>query len=265
MDELNELAGVCWLELAGLPLGIRALVTTRLGGVSQGDYGALNLGLHVGDDDAAVLENRRRIFGALDIDPHRTSFMNQVHGTRIATVEADDLGRGVVTQDNAWVATDALLTMQVDAPLVVLSADCAPIIVAPRDGSALAVAHAGWRGSAGAMSVRVTEAFGELGYTAADLCAVIGPTISRDAYEVGDDVVTALRAVSPGDEASWLEHGQRSRVDLAVANQQQLVGAGLIPEHVRITQERSNDELFFSDRRARPCGRMALIAWRVGA
>ena len=265
MDELSELEGVCWLELGGLPQGLRAVVTTRLGGISRGDYAALNLGLHVGDDEAAVLENRRRIFTALGLDPQRASFMNQVHGNRVAHVGPSEQGRGVMTHDNAIIATDALITKEFESPLVVLSADCSPILVTAHDGSAIGVAHAGWRGAAAGMSSALVNAFGTLNYAASELIAVVGPTISQDAYEVGDEVVEGLRAVTPGPESAWLDRMVRAHVDVAEVNRAQLIGAGIKSSQVRITRDRSNDELFFSDRRARPCGRMALIAWRTEA
>lgn len=264
MDELNELAGVCWLELGGLPDGIRAVCTTRLGGVSEGDYASLNMGLHVGDDAAAVLENRRRVFRALDLDPHRAVFMNQVHGNRVATVGSEELGRGLLDHDHALTATDGLVTTLSDAPLVVLSADCSPVLVASRDAGVLGVAHAGWRGTALSMAASLVDSCVRVGSQAHDLVGVIGPSISLEHYEVGDEVVEALRKATDGEELLWHQAGLRSHVDVAQANRSQLLSAGLPEASVRISSDRSSDELFFSDRRARPCGRMALIAWRTG-
>ncbi len=265
MDELHEFAGVCWLELSGLPRGIRAVVTTRLGGTSTGDYASLNLGLHVGDDDDRVIENRRRIFSALDLDPHRAVFMNQVHGTRIATVTADHHGQGLLAQDHALVATDAMVTQELHTPLVALSADCSPLLIASRDGRSLGVAHAGWRGTQASMAPHLVAALRAWGHEPDELHAVVGPTISLDAYEVGSEVVEALASATPGDDSQWLHRGATFHVDVARANQAQFLAAGLHEENVRITQDRSDDELFFSDRRVRPCGRMALIAWRSEA
>ena len=157
------------------------------------------------------------------------------------------------------------MTQELHTPLVALSADCSPLLIASRDGRSLGVAHAGWRGTQASMAPHLVAALRAWGHEPDELHAVVGPTISLDAYEVGSEVVEALASATPGDDSQWLHRGATFHVDVARANQAQFLAAGLHEENVRITQDRSDDELFFSDRRVRPCGRMALIAWRSEA
>ena len=127
---------------------VRAFVTTRSGGVSTGAYAALNAGGSgvPPDDPAAVAENRRRIAARL---PHRPTWLDQVHGTDVIRVSAP--------RDDAPVA-DAAVTQALDVPLAVRVADCLPVFLADRAGSAVGVAHAGWRGLAAGVLERTLEA-----------------------------------------------------------------------------------------------------------
>ena len=130
------------------PAGVRAAATTRAGGVSSGAYASLNLGDHVGDDPARVAENRRRLETALGL-PEMPRWLTQVHGSRVLRLpdEAPGEADGAVS----------------DAPGVVcavLTADCLPILLARRDGSAVGVAHAGWRGLAAGVVGNAVSALG---------------------------------------------------------------------------------------------------------
>ena len=132
---------LAWPAFDGHP--VDALVTSRQGGVSAGPYASLNLGLHVGDSTAAVLENRRRTAAALGADLGDLVFCHQSHGRNVQVVTAADRGRGTLSQDDAIAATDALVTAEPGVVLVVMVADCVPIVLYDPVARVLSCVHAG--------------------------------------------------------------------------------------------------------------------------
>jgi YfiH family protein len=149
------------------PAPVNAGFTTRHGGVSEPPYDALNLAMHVGDDPAAVRENRRRLVEQAGL-PEAPRWLSQVHGTRV--VHASAVERDVTEADAVW-------TDQPGQVCAVLVADCVPILLAARDGTCVAAVHAGWRGLAA-------------GVIPQTLC--IGPCIGAEAYAVGGEVIEAM-------------------------------------------------------------------------
>ncbi len=248
-----------WPWLTGL--GVDAVVTTRECGVSTGTYRALNLGLHVGDDPESVIENRRRAASALGATLDDLVFANQVHGTLATVVGARDAGRGARHVPDAIEATDALVTAEPGPVLVTLVADCSPVLLIDPDARVIATVHAGWRGAVAGTVRAALEAMATLGARADRTSAVIGPTVSPNAYVVGPEVATAARAAlgAQAEEVLW-EHGDRWRFDVAGANRLQLLSAGVDAERIAASPFASGDGPFFSDRVARPCGRFGLLA-----
>ena len=246
-----------WLE----ELGVDAVVTTRECGVSTGTYRALNLGLHVGDDPDAVAENRRRAASALSARVDDLVFADQVHGTHAAVVGARDAGRGARDAADAIEATDALVTSEPGVVLVTLVADCSPVLLVDPVARVLATVHAGWRGAVAGTLRSAIDAMATLGARADRTVAVIGPTVSPKAYEVGPEVRSAARrALGDGAEEVLWPHADRFRFDVAGANRLQLRAAG-VPEHqISVAPFASDDGPFFSDRTVRPCGRFGLLA-----
>jgi polyphenol oxidase len=243
-----------------------ALVTSRHGGVSGGAYQSLNLGLHVGDDAAAVLENRRRAAAALDADLADLVFCNQSHQRNVHIVTPSDRGRGVLSQDDAIPATDALVTAEPGIALVVMVADCVPIVLYDPVAHVLACVHAGWRGTVARVSEAAVEAMTALGSQPRDVIAGLGPAISPDRYQVDRDVVEAAeqcldargmsRVIRPDGTGKWL-------FDLWEANLTVLREAGLRDGNLHVAAVptgRGGGDRFFSDRETRPCGRFAAIA-----
>jgi polyphenol oxidase len=250
---------VAELDLLRLSLvGCDALLTTRTGGVSEGPYGSLNLGLHVGDEPARVLENRARAAAALRAGLDELVFMDQVHGSHVAVVGPAEAGRGALDAADAIEATDALVTTSRQIVLVVLVADCAPIVLCDPVAGVLGVAHAGWRGTVAGVAARTVEAMVRLGARREDLTAIVGPAISPGAYEVGPEVAEAF--VEAGAAPAVHDHHGRLHVDLAGANALSLLYAGLAPEHIELTAETSDEPRFFSHRAEQPCGRFGLLA-----
>ena len=169
----------------GLPANVGALSTLRAGGVSQGVYGdgqgggGLNLGAHVGDEPAHVLDNRARLAGVLPAQP---AWLSQVHG--VAVADAASL-HGCVPDADASVATQA------GAVCVVMTADCLPVLFCSHDGLVVGAAHAGWRGLASGVLRRTVERMRAQGAT--EILAWLGPAIGPQQFEVGHDVLQAFR------------------------------------------------------------------------
>jgi len=233
---------------------VRVLTTVRTGGVSTNGYASLNLALHVGDAPDAVARNRRRLRQALAL-PGEPLWMRQVHGTRAIRAE----GAQVVDEDVP--VADAAVTRTPGQVLAVLTADCLPVVLAARDGHAVGVAHAGWRGlAAGVLEAAVSA----LEAPAADLAAWIGPGISAACYEV-DDVVRTAFADTPGMEQAFMpardaEHWYCDLAALAEARLRTL-GVGAVEQSGLCTG--SSPDRFYSYRRDGETGRMATLAWIV--
>ncbi len=248
MPEQRAGLEVRWLR--GLAPAADVVVTTRRGGTSAGPYASLNLGDHVGDDPACVAENRRRLAAALSATSDDLVLARQVHGTAVATVR-----HGAPLAE-----ADVLVTTDPDAVLVVLVADCVPIVLLDREAGVLALVHAGWRGTARGVARAAVDALVACGGAAARTEAVLGPSISAAAYEVGHDVVTAFTSAGLAAAVIPRERGGCS-VDLRLANALQLRAAG-IPD-TAVTAFRSSTDggaTYFSDRAKRPCGRFAMAA-----
>jgi YfiH family protein len=251
---------VRWPELT--TSAVDALVTTRHGGVSTGAYESLNLGLHVGDDGDAVVENRRRAAAALGLELGQLVFARQSHGRSVAVVEPDDRGRGTTSDDDALHDVDALVTVAPDVGLVVLVADCVPIVLVDAEARVLGAVHAGWRGTVAGVVTAAVDVMVECGARADRIVAGIGPAIDASHYQVGDEVAVAARDALGRDAASAVRPDGTGRFtfDLPEANRRRLLAAGLDADHIHATTATTGDDDFFSDRERRPCGRFGLLA-----
>ncbi|WP_179404635.1 peptidoglycan editing factor PgeF [Burkholderia guangdongensis] len=258
---------------------VRALITTRDGGVSGGPYGrwhdggeqpgGMNLGLHTGDDPAHVAENRARVLalaGQAD-----AAWLEQVHGAQI--VRADD----VIASHAADAGhapppprADASVTDRANAPCVVMVADCLPVLICDAQGRAVGAAHAGWRGLAAGIVEQTAARVAALAGGAADgLCAYLGPAIGPHAFEVGTDVRDAFL-----DTAPQSEHDAANRAfvaidaapgkylaDLYALARLRLLRAGVTRVSGGDTCTATERMRFYSYRRDRVTGRMAAFVW----
>jgi YfiH family protein len=224
-----------------------AVFSTRQGGVSEGDFESLNLGILTDDEPARVVENRRILAAVVGADPETATMAWQIHGARV--FEAD--GRGIVTPGTDFEQGDGLWTGQPGRALGLLSADCCPGVLARRNGSPrLVVLHVGWRG--------LVEGILENGVAAAagPAVAAIGPGIGPCCYEVGEEVAEPFRSRFGGDIV------RGSNLDLAEAIERGLREAGV--ESVERTGHCTScePELFFSHRRDHGrTGRQGVIAY----
>ena len=250
--------------------GAAAAVTAREGGVSSGPYATLNLSLSVGDDPARVLENRRRLATALGTDPGDFVFARQVHGAGVRVVREADRGRGAFGLDDAIADTDALVTATPGMVLAILTADCVPIVLHDPVAGVLACVHAGWRGTVARVCAAAVAVMASLGSRPADVIAGLGPAVAPARYQVGADVHDAVtQAFGPaagGFIGSDPQASGRWLLDLWAANRHALREAGLPGSQIHVTDiptgptGTGDPGYFFSDRMARPCGRLALVA-----
>jgi polyphenol oxidase len=260
---LRRLAGLevlTWTALDGLP--IETFVTTRGGGVSAGPYDSLNLSFSVGDDRDAVLENRRRVAAALGADPAGFVFSRQAHGAGVRVVTAADQGSGAFGLDESVPESDVLLTADPGVVLAILAADCMPIMLYDPVAHVIACVHAGWRGTVARVCAAAVSAMVRLGARPREIVAGIGPGIGVDRYQVGAEVAAAAEAGFRDDAGTVIRPDGTGRwlFDLAAANRLVLLQAGLVDGNVHTTSYVTGGGMFFSDREARPCGRLALIA-----
>lgn len=230
------------------PARVRAFATTRAGGVSEGEYGSLNLGEVAGDDPARVRENRRIVGAHLPSTPR---WLAQVHGAAVADLDAP-------AQDGSAVA-DAAVTSVPGRVAVVLTADCLPVLLCREDGSRVAAAHAGWRGLAAGV---LENAVAALGGEAARTFAWLGPAIGPSAFEVGPEVRHAFVSVDRGAADAFVPgRGDRYMADLYALARRRLARAGVGGISGGGYCTHSERERFFSYRREKRSGRLGAFIW----
>jgi len=238
------------------PAGVRAVCTTRAGGVSQGPYASLNLGDHVGDTPAAVAANRERVARAIGARP---VFLSQVHGTGVSVLDDG-------TPDGT--KADAACTTHERVACTVMVADCLPVLLTDAQGRRVAAAHAGWRGLAAGVLARAVQGFDDDRGRHGQLMAWLGPCIGPRAFEVGSEVKAAFEAVDGGAAAHFRPGAAPGKwlADLPALARRRLESLG-------VREVWGNDgsdawctvaqaSRFFSYRRDGVCGRFAALVWR---
>ena len=222
--------------------------STRDGGVSEGPYESLNLGILTGDDPSRVVENRRLLTGQTGIDPDRTRMAWQQHGTEVRKASPE----GILTPGAQHEACDGWWSDEAGQGMMLVTADCLPVAIARRNGDrpALVVLHVGWRGLlAGIVENGVTALRG------GELAAAIGPGIGPCCYEVRPDVA------EPFEAAFGREVVVDGRLDLWLATEIALQRAGVGGVERTDLCTYCHPELFFSHRRDRGVtGRQGVIA-----
>jgi YfiH family protein len=235
----------------------RAVFTARRGGVSEGPWASMNLGADTGDREEHVRANRRRLATLLGLDAEAVTMAHQVHGAEVLRIDRP-ARPGLFTGDlRGWMPADGLATGRPDLPLMVLGADCLPVLLWRRDRPAVAAAHAGWRGLvAGVLGAAVRE----VGEPAA-VGAAIGPGIGPCCYEVSGDVRARFSAAF----GEGVVRG--AAVDLAASARVALTAAGVPPTAIHTVEccTRCEDERYFSHRGSGGrCGRQAGLIWATG-
>jgi polyphenol oxidase len=217
---------------------------TRQGGVSGGPYASLNCSLSGGDTRDAVLENRARAARAVGADPLRLVGLMQVHGADVVEVTSPwSPGNGP--------RADAMVTTRPDIALGIITADCAPILLADAEAGVAGAVHAGWRGAVAGVIEATVTAMVRLGASPAAIVAAIGPCIGQHSYEVSCDLRDAVVAHDPG-HARFLAPGRREarwQFDLAGYCTARLTATGIRSVSALGVDTAADETTFFSHRR----------------
>lgn len=227
------------------PAGVRACVTTRGGGVSLPPYESFNLGDHVGDDPAAVAENRRRLSSTFTIQP---AWLKQVHGVVVA-----DADPAIIAE------ADASCTSTPGIACTVMTADCLPALFCNRAGTRVAAAHAGWRGLAGGVLEATLDS---LGAAPEDVLVWLGPAIGAQAFEVGSEVRDVFMTVHPETAAAFVPGAQPGKylADIYALARMRLAARGVTAVYGG-GECTVSDPRFYSYRRNPNSGRFASLVW----
>ena len=228
-----------------------AFSTTRQGGYSEGNYGQFNINRYCGDSAEAILQNRQALCQLLQIDDRHLLMPHQVHLTEIAIIDETFLCLDDDERQQQLEGVDAVMTDNVGVCIGVSTADCIPILLYDSICHAVCAIHAGWRGTVARIVEKAVQAMtNTYGTNPSDIVAQIGPGISLDSFEVGDEVYDAffqagfdMTAISQ-KQAKW-------HIDLPVCNKLQLIAAGLKPEHINMSDICTYKmyDMFFSARR----------------
>jgi YfiH family protein len=241
-----------WLDVDWpAPPNVRAISTLRTGGVSVGPFASLNLGTHVGDEPAAVEENRRRLKTALHLDTEPL-WLNQVHGVHVVAADA--------RMDSPPPTADASVCKGHGRACVIMTADCLPVLFCNREGTRVGAAHAGWRGLAsGVLGATVNT----LGVAAEQLMAWLGPAIEQSAFEVGPEVREEFVTRNAAAATAFAANARgRWQADLYALARLELARLGVREVYGGTYRCHEDAARFFSYRRdGGKTGRMASLVW----
>lgn len=211
--------------------------STRLGGVSEGHLSSMNLSFSRGDEEENVRENFRRIGEAIGVKPEQMVGSDQQHHTTVRRVTVADRGKGII-RERGYADVDGLVTNDEGVCLVTFYADCIPLFFYDPVQRAIGLSHSGWRGTAARMGGVTLRAMAQaFGTKPQDVLCAIGPSICQDCYEVGADVAGQFADAFPaaGEELLYSAQGDKYRLNLWEANRLVLLEAGVLPEHIEVT------------------------------
>lgn len=227
------------------PSAVRALITTRRGGVSEAPWKGFNIGMHVGDDPAAVAENRRFLRAHLPADP---VWLDQIHGVEVMRAECGGS------------RADASVARAQNTVCAIMTADCLPVLLCDKSGTVVAAAHAGWRGLAAGVLENTVRA---MDVEAERILVWLGPAIGPEAFEVGEEVRAAFVTADPGAAGAFrpAEQAGKWMGDLFALARRKLNQAGVTMIYGGGRCTVSDSEYFYSYRRDGVTGRFASLIW----
>lgn len=231
------------------PNNITAYSTTRHGGISLAPFNSLNLGMHVNDNPAHVEVNRQTIQTSLKA-PSPPLWLNQTHSTIVINAN----------EHKPHIEADAIISTQSNQCLVIMTADCLPIIMCSKDGKKVAAIHAGWKGLCQGI---VKKTFKQLNIPASDCLVWLGPCISQKNFEIGDEVIDAFKDIDPKYHKGFYRHpsSNKAHACLKTLALNQLNCLGIFDCQKNLTCTYDNKHDFFSYRREGITGRMATFIW----
>lgn len=221
--------------------------STRLGGVSKGNYATMNLSTTRGDDPEAIAENTRRIAAAIGVRTEDMVYTHQTHTTNVAAAREKDRGK-------RFMDTDGMVTDVPGMCLVTFYADCVPLYFVDPVRKAIGLSHSGWQGTVhkiGKITIeKMTETYGS---DPKDIIAAIGPSICQDCYEVSEDVIDQFRESFRKEilpELFYRKDNGKYQLNLWRANKEVLKEAGMKKERIAVTNvcTHCNPDILFSHR-----------------
>ena len=239
--DTKENGGVPYLSFKALDdtgLAVNGF-STRMGGASRGKFSTMNFSYSRGDAAEDVLENFTRMAAALGVERDRMVVSHQTHTVNLRRVTLEDAGKGVI-RERDYRDIDGLITDVPGLTLVTFYADCVPLYLLDPVNRAIGLSHSGWRGTVKRMGQVTVDAMKEaFGTKPEDLIACVGPSICRDCFEVGGEVVEEFReAFGPEHREALYCQGKRPgkyQLDLWKANEAICLSAGISPEHISVT------------------------------
>ena len=237
LDKFNEIAHFC---------------TCRQGGVSMGNYATFNLSPFSGDNPVHLEVNHQLLCQKLGIEPSKLIIPYQTHGTEIRIIDQAFFQLSADEKLQFLSGVDALITQLPGLCIGISTADCVPLIFFDSQKKVIAVAHAGWRGTCGRIAEKtVLKMIEKFGCNAANIVVLVGPSISVDVYNVGHELIEAFENEGFDIDSVFVEKDEKLHLDLWNANQQSLLNAGILPEHIEISGicTYTEHERFFSARR----------------
>ena len=238
--ELKEKNHVPYIQFKNLSATgiVKHGFSTRKGGVSTGIFSSMNLNFKRGDDPDAVLENYRRMADALDMRVEDMVLSDQTHTTNVRVITEEDRGKGILKPQD-YSDVDGMITNVPGIVLVTSYADCVPLYFVDPVRKAIGLSHSGWKGTVGHIGQKTVWKMHEVyGSEPKDIVAAIGPSICQSCYEVSEDVAEAFKTNFAENEAEdiLLDKGNgKYQLDLWKANWYVLTDAGILPEHLSVT------------------------------
>lgn len=214
--------------------------STRIGGVSQGIFDSLNLGMNRGDDEAHVKENWRRFLKACDIDNEQFVCGKQVHGNYVHVATKDILRPAY---GPGWMAeADGYVTNEVNVPLAIFTADCVPVLLEDYDGKVVGAVHCGWRSTVADIEKETIDKMVSLGASLERICISIGPAICKKCFQVGSEVIEAVDNLLEGDYKDKFYHKDNDNegkyyLDLRGVVKQRFIELGVSEDNIEISSE----------------------------
>lgn len=232
---------------------VRHGFSTRLGGVSQGDYTSMNLSFTRGDDEVAVRENYRRMAKAIGVTCENMVLSQQTHTTNVRVVTEADRGKGIMRPLD-YTDVDGMVTNVPGICLVTFYADCVPLYFVDTHRKAIGLSHSGWRGTVGKIGKEtVRKMTEEYGCDPKDILAAVGPSICMDCYEVSEDVILKFKenfAQKYWKDLFYKKENGKYQLNLWKANEIIFKEAGILPEHIAVTNvcTHCNSKILYSHR-----------------
>ena len=237
--KINEKNGVTYITFPSFDKcgTVRHAFTTRLGGVSGGIYSTVNTSFTNGDSRENVLENYRRVCGAIGVDVNKCVLSHQTHTVNLRTVTEEDIGKGIF-RDRDYDNVDGLVTNVPGIVLVTQYADCVPLLFIDPEKRVIAASHAGWRGTVGKIgALTVQKMQNEFGCDPKNILVGIAPSIRRCCFEVDRPVFEEFAAIDGIDinEICEFRENGKYNIDLQKTNELILIGAGVPKENITVS------------------------------